>query len=169
MSVYYSTNLKNAPKMQKKKNPIKYQSIFPVYVCIKKLCSYHAFHPPTSFPPAIDRKGLLFLNAHYHPALLGRGKGESELGCKENDPASFEASVSFFPHYGKPSPSHPSLEILEGLSPPTLVLSLFSSVHAHLPAPPLLTLPLPGVKWGEFQSGVNVYSLLETLKNKNSS
>lgn len=38
-------------------------------------------------------------------------------------------------------------------------------------SPPLrsLSLALSGVKWGEFQSGVNVYSLLETLKNKNSS
>lgn len=56
------------------------------------------------------------------------------------------------------------------VSPDTSAQPL-STLRAHLQLPPLcsLSVALLGVKWGEFQSRVNVYSLLETLKNKNSS
>lgn len=66
VSVYYLTNRKNAPKLQKRKNSYKLSVPFP-HICVhlKKLSPYHAFHPLTSFlPPTIVRKGLLFLTAH---------------------------------------------------------------------------------------------------------
>lgn len=141
---------------------------FRIYAYIKK--NYvHTMHSIPWLPSCSNRsQRIVILKCPLQSCFAGRGKGESKLCCKENGPTPFEESVSF-PHYGAPGPSHPSLGILVEICAPKLVPSLFPPFHAHLSAPSPLALPLPGVKWGEFQSGVNVYSLLETLKNKNSS
>lgn len=82
MSVYCSTSLKNTAKMQKKKKICKMSTPFHICACIKKIMSIPCIPSPDFFPAAIDRKGLLFLNAHYSPALLGGGKEKANWVAK---------------------------------------------------------------------------------------
>lgn len=136
---------------------------------------------PTSFlSPVVDRTEFpkdCFLNANYSPALLERGKGKLNCIAKTAAPVVPFGVVVGLPHYRARSPSQALLGDIGHPTPvrrvtPTPVPSLFSPLPALPPSHPThcsSALPLPGVKWGKFQSGVNVYSLLETLKNKNSS
>lgn len=88
MSVYCSTSLKNTAKMQKKKKICKMSTPFHICACIKKIMSIPCIPSPDFFPAAIDRKGLLFLNAHYSPALLGGGKEKANWVAKRLVPHS---------------------------------------------------------------------------------
>lgn len=114
---------------------------------------------------------IVVLKCPSRSCFAGKQERKTELGHKESSPAPFDVAFGL-PHYGARSPSHPCLEILVGIVSPDAVPGLFSPLPCSIPPHPhpcSPTLPLPGVKWGKFQSGVNVYCLLETLKNKNSS
>ena len=168
------------PKTQKKKNQKKIPIIcWPpcyiyIYTDILKKNYVHTIHNvPTSFlPPVVHRTEFLkdcFLNAHYSPALLERGKGKLNYIAKTVVPVVPSGVVVGLPHYRAGSPSQ---ALLGDIGHPTPMPSLFSPLPSLPPSHPTHcspTLPLPGVKWREFQPGVNVYSLLGTLKNKNSS
>lgn len=157
-------------------------SFLHIYTDVLKKNCVRAMHTvPTSFLlPVEDRTEFpkdCFLNAHYSPALLERGKGKLNCTAKTVAPVVPFGVVVGLPHYRACSPSqallgdigHPTLVRKVTPTPVPSLFSLLSVLPPRHPTHCSSTLPLPGVKWGEFQSGVNVYSLLETLKNKNSS
>ena len=149
--------------------------LFSIHICIKKIMSIARI--PCRLPSFLWRRiaqssqRIVFLKCPLQSCFAGKRERKTELGHKESSPAPFGVVVGP-PHYGARSPSHPCLEILVGIVSPDAVPGLFSPLPCsipHHPHPCSPALPLPGVKWGKFQSGVNVYCLLETLKNKNSS
>lgn len=138
-------------KKKKPKNLYKTQPLSNMCACIKKNY-FHTSHTVPNFLPAPkDPKQLpkhcFKISATAFPAA--KCKEKKELWGSEWPWALWEP-------WAMPSQSYWLEE--------SLPLG-----HGHRPLFCSVVWPLPGVKRGKCKSGVNVYSLLETLKNKNPS
>lgn len=124
--------------MQKKKKKIcKMSTPFHICACIKKIMSIPCIPSPDFFPAAIDRKGLLFLNAHYSPALLGGGKENANWVAKRLVPLPLRnQSASLI--MGRLAPHTPPWGSWWKYAPPTATSWYLASSH-----PSMLTSQLP--------------------------
>lgn len=163
---------------KKKKNPIICWPLSTyIYRCIKKLCpvsyAYHAnFLPSSSNGFHRVPKGL-FLKCPLQSCFAGKGERKTELHCKNSGPCGALLVVVGLPHCStQPLPSPPW-----DIGHPTLVrrvTPLQCPVSSHpfrltsqTPNPLLLpTLPLPGVKWGNFSLEWMFTAYLKPLKIK---